>query len=155
MNTLIIMMQMTSFTGVFKDFYINFFDEMSQLYYLYPPLFSFKSQLSGKTLYALPKATSYDNKERYVKVQFTVSSLSIPIVGVLNLGNTNYPYGMYDVTIYENDGTYNLDPTGLPVVYNGLMNLKAQTNNLAVDYTEYTVNDSENESVYITAVANN
>jgi hypothetical protein len=41
------------------------------------------------------------------------------------------------------------------IIWNGLMNLRPETTNEAVNYTEYTNNDSENDSVYITAVANN
>jgi len=63
---------------------------------------------------------------------------------------------MYNVTAYQNNSSSNLDPdNAIKTIWNGLMNLRPETTNEAVNYTEYTNNDSENDSVYITAVANN
>ena len=63
---------------------------------------------------------------------------------------------MFDVTIREN--TTNSLPGVIdtrPVVFTGLMNLSSRETgeayaNPAVTYTEYTTNDSDTESVYIT-----
>ena len=59
----------------------------------------------------------------------------------------------YDVNIYQNDPSTatNLDPdNAIKKIYTGLMNLTPKAGNEAIDYTEYTTNDSETESVYIT-----
>jgi len=138
----------------FQSVYLDFYGEMTDI--SYPPLFSFTSHLSGKTLNALPKSTNYTNKERYVIVQFIPFGFNLPSIGVLDMGNTDYPYGIYNVTVYQNNSSSNLDPdNAIKTIWNGLMNLIPETTNEAVNYTEYTNNDSENDSVYITAVANN
>jgi len=138
----------------FQSVYLDFYGEMTDI--SYPPLFSFTSHLSGKTLNALPKSTNYTNKERYVIVQFIPFGFNLPSIGVLDMGNTDYPYGIYSVTVYQNNSSSNLDPdNAIKTIWNGLMNLRPETTNEAVNYTEYTNNDSENDSVYITAVANN
>ena len=57
--------------------------------------------------------------------------------------------GVYDVTIYQNNNNANLDPANaVKVLYVGLMNLISST--ATTDYSEYTTNDSDTESVYIT-----
>jgi len=138
----------------FQSVYLDFYGEMTDI--SYPPLLSFTSHLSGKTLNALPKSTNYTNKERYVIVQFIPFGFNLPSIGVLDMGNTDYPYGIYNVTVYQNNSSSNLDPdNAIKTIWNGLMNLIPETTNEAVNYTEYTNNDSENDSVYITAVANN
>jgi hypothetical protein len=71
-------------------------------------------------------------------------------LGVIFLGSTDYPLGFYDVVIYQNSSNSNLDPSGLTTIWNGLMNLTNNANASPVDYTEYTTNDSDTESVYIT-----
>ena len=60
----------------FQSVYLDFYSEMTDI--TYPPLFSFTSQLSGKTINGLPKITDYTNKERYVIVQFIPISYSVP-----------------------------------------------------------------------------
>jgi len=113
------------------------------------PLFTFTSQLSGKSFTTLPLNTQYTNKERYVKCNFIVFTSFSPSLGVITFGTTDLPYGFYDVTIYQNDFPTNLDPTGLRVLWNGLANVK-QLENPAVEYTDYDTNDADTESVYIT-----
>ena len=70
--------------------------------------------------------------------------------GAPYLGNTDFPLGFYDVVIYQNSSNSNLDPSGLTTIWNGLMNLTSNSTTNPVTYTEYTTNDSDTESVYIT-----
>ena len=82
-----------------------------------------------------------------------VNTTDSPSIGRIVLGTTDFPYGMYDVNIYQNDPSTatNLDPdNAIKKIYTGLMNLTPKAGNEAIDYTEYTTNDSETESVYIT-----
>ncbi len=133
----------------FQSVYLDFYSEMTDI--TYPPLFSFTSQLSGKTINGLPKITDYTNKERYVIVQFIPISYSVPVIGILAMGNTDFPYGMYNVTAYQNNSQYNLEPdNAIKTIWNGLMNLRPKTNNEAVNYTDYNTNDSDTEAVWIT-----
>ena len=87
---------------------------------------------------------------------------SIPVASVTNLstgdilvGNTDFPLGFYKLTVYEMETNDDLNPDNAKaVLYNGIVNMYGQTattNNFEeVQYNEYTTNDSENESVYLT-----
>ena len=124
----------------------------------YDPLFAFTSQLSKKTLYCNSLTTNYDNKERHVKLYIYTIGVGAPspVIGVIKMGTTDYPYGFYDTTVYQNTSDTNLDPDGLTVLWTGLMNLRTahdytgSTPNPAVEYTEYSANDTDIENVYIT-----
>jgi|LUMV01.1.fsa_nt_gb hypothetical protein len=130
-------------------FYLPIYDKMTNTDYT--PLFGFTSQLSKKTLYACATFATYTDKDRYVKLQmFTVGSgTPDPEDGIVTMGTTDYPYGLYDTTIYQNTSDDNLDPDGLTQIWAGLMNLEPE-DNPAVEYEEYDTNDSDTESVYIT-----
>tara|TARA_R100000781_G_scaffold31379_1_gene22883 strand:+ start:1028 stop:1489 length:462 start_codon:yes stop_codon:yes gene_type:complete len=135
--------------------FLDIYNKMTNIDY--EPLFGFTSQLSKKTLYSVSFTTIYTNKERYVEMAIYTSTLTPdPTIGVIRGGTTDYPYGLYDTTVYQNTSDTNLDPTGLPVLWNGLMNLRTNygysgaTPNPAVEYTDYNTNDTDTESVYIT-----
>ena len=130
--------------------YLNLFDKMTNADY--KVLVTVKSQLTGKSKTYLA-STNYANKERNLILitLVTASSASENLqTGTIFLGSTDYPLGFYDVTIYQNTSNTNLDPTGLTVIYTGLMNLAGTSDLKPVTYTEYTTNDSDTESVYIT-----
>ena len=120
----------------------------------YRPLFTFTSQESGYSFTSISFNANYDNKERYVKCAFIIGPTLNASFGFITFGNTDLPYGLYDVTVYQNTDSTNLDPSGLTVLFNGIANLSAvQTGsfkNPAVEYTEYNTNDTDTESVYIT-----
>ena len=120
-------------------------------------LWTITSQFTKKSITYL-HSTDYTNKERYVAIN-TITSWDIDAqnltTGVIQLGTTDFPLGFYDVVIYENTSNINLNTSGLKVVFNGLMNLISQNATTGVDtppvdYTEYTTNDTDTESVYIT-----
>ena len=131
--------------------YINLYDTMTAI--TYSPLFMFTSQLTGKSVYVIPSATDYTNKSRYVKMTLIPNYLiPVPASGYFIVGTDDLPYGLYDVNIYQNNSGSNLDPdNAIKKIYEGLMNL-TQSGNPAVTYTEYTTNDTDTESVYITNV---
>ena len=116
-------------------------------------LITFTSQFTGKSK-TVSVNTVYTNKERYVSLSFfTTRSLSQEdlLEAKMQLGTTDYPLGFYDATLYQNADSNNLDPTGLPVIWNGVMNLAGNTNATeSVSYTEYTTNDADTESIYLT-----
>lgn len=115
------------------------------------PLFGFKSLLSKKELYFLPTLGVYYNDRYGLMFFYTTKSSPNPLIGYLQMGTTDYPYGMYELTIYQNNISGNLEPANaIKTVYNGLMNLSPLTTNPAVEYTDYDTNDTETESVYIT-----
>ena len=138
-------------------FYLDIYDKMTSI--VYRPLLQFVSEATGKSFVFLALATSFTKKERYVQFLIGIGADYIPLSGFITFGNTDLPYGFYDVTVYENSNNTNLDPSGLSVIWKGMGNLSATQSgtykNPAVEYNEYSVNDSENELVYITAVPNN
>jgi len=141
------MIQATKDTSLTTNrFRINLYDEMTSTNLLV----TFTSQLTGNSKTFIPLATITTNKDRYLEGVYIVSDNDSLALGVLFLGNTDFPLGFYDVTIYENSSAVNLDPSGLSVVYTGLMNLSSTSNTRSVTYGEYTTNDSDTESVYIT-----
>jgi len=73
------------------------------------------------------------------------------------VGTDEFPLGFYNMTIYQIDTQGELDPANATAtLYSGLLNMTASdattgTGNFeSVQYTQYTNNDSENESVYLT-----
>lgn len=149
------MIQLTTYNSDAQGFYLNLYDEMivNGSETTMNPLISFTSQLTGKIKNLLSFATVYTYKERYVLMVLDVNTTDSPSIGRIVLGTTDFPYGMYDVNIYQNDPSTatNLDPdNAIKKIYTGLMNLTPKAGNEAIDYTEYTTNDSETESVYIT-----
>ena len=70
---------------------------------------------------------------------------------IIQLGTTDFPLGFYDVILYNNTDNTNIDPTGLTVIWKGLMNLTGfNSNTESVTYKEYTTNDADTESIYLT-----
>ena len=123
---------------------------------IYRPLLVMTSQFTGKSkTLTVNVENNFAYIERYVNIGITTSRVTEePVEGVIKLGTTDFPLGFYDVVIYENSSDENLDPTGLPVIWNGLMNVKlrkeADDTPIPVTYTEYTTNDADTESIYLT-----
>jgi len=118
----------------------------------YNPLVVYKSQFTGYTKISLATSVFWNSKDRYVSFLQTIlaqggtEDLS---TGKVLFGTKNFPFGFYDVTIYQNNNNTNMDIANtIKVVYNTLLNVSSFTE--TVDYKEYTTNDSDTESVYIT-----
>lgn len=146
--------------------YLNLYDKLEGTYEApqlnpYSPLWGATSQFTGKTKYWVAStswAAFSDKKQRYVEM-VTLTTYGEETMNRVKFGTTDFPLGFYDITIYQNSSNSNTDPTGLNVIYNGLMNLVAINVNAATNekepispvvYTQYTANDSETESIYIT-----
>ena len=141
-----------------NTFYLDLYDKFTGQDATNRVMVSLTSQFTGKTK-TLLASTGYTNKERYI---------SCGIVTVRNpdledfsqnkvlVGTTDFPLGFYDITLYENKDNTNLDPSeALATIYNGLMNLSVNTifsggSEPPVKYTEYTTNDADTESIYLT-----
>jgi hypothetical protein len=134
--------------------YLDIYDEMSTIDYRV--LVTFTSQFTGKAK-TVSANTNYTNKERYIVIGiYTTRDADQEnlIAAVIQLGTTDFPLGFYDVVMYQNNDNTNLDTTGLPVIWNGIMNLSGySTATQSVTYTEYTTNDSDTESIYLTNTA--
>tara|TARA_R100001230_G_C5649423_1_gene154736 strand:- start:674 stop:1111 length:438 start_codon:yes stop_codon:yes gene_type:complete len=117
----------------------------------YGLLATLTSQLTGKSKTFICN-TNYSSTRIASILLFVLASSSGENLtsGVIFLGSTDYPLGFYDITFYQNTSASNLDPTGLTVVSTQLANLSATSDVQPVTYSEYTTNDSDTESVYIT-----
>ena len=118
-----------------SNFYLNLFDKMTTVDN--GVLMTITSQLTGKTKNFLSIVTFYTSKERWVLMLVNVNTTETPSSGKIILGTTYFPYGMYDVKIYQNDPSTatNLDPdNAIKLLYTGLMNLEAKSGNEAIDY---------------------
>jgi hypothetical protein len=131
--------------------YLNLYDLMTNNDE-YNPLIVYKSQFTGYTKISLATTPYWDDKDRYVSFLQTIlqqggtEDLS---AGKVLFGTKNFPFGFYDVTIYQNNNNANMDIANtIKVVCNTLLNVSSAAE--TVDYTEYTTNDSDTESVYIT-----
>jgi hypothetical protein len=134
---------------------LNIYDKFTSTN-LFRPLWVLKSQFTKKE----KKYTSdvnYTNKERFVEMKNTtvIGIDETPVSGFIKLGTTDFPLGFYDVSIYENTSNINLDPTGLNLLYTGLMNLVCKNGTTLEDtppvlYKEYTENNTDTETVYLT-----
>ena len=130
---------------------LNILDKMTNTDYR--PLMTLTSQLTGnsKTFRFSSFHTLWGDRYAQLLVYIQpIASAENLLLGSIFLGSTDYPLGFYDVKIYQNTSTTNLDPTGLITLYTGLANLTSNSTTHPVTYTEYTTNDSNTESVYIT-----
>jgi len=129
--------------------YADLYDEMTAT--TYKPLVSITSQSTNKLKVFRAGVFDTTNKNRYMRITYQISkdsSVEGLTSGVVFLGSTEYPYGFYDVVIYQNNDGSNLDPdNAVKVIYRSIMNLKA-VNNDAITYTEYT--DTVSSPTYIT-----
>ncbi len=139
-------------TTTTQSAYTNIYPMFDTLTNLYDPLFTITSHQTGNSKTFAANASGFTYKDRYVSsvIQVvTTSGAEVLSQGKVYLGTDDFPYGFYDVVIRENSSNTNIITSGRPIVYYTLMNL-TQTGNAAVTYTEYTTNDDDTESVYIT-----
>ena len=129
------------------------------------PIFAITSQQTGKQKLFYPNVMQTgDHKERFYRfrvyyIKTEVDGLFYPDNGYIALNNKDFPFGFYDLKIYQKKlGFTTLDLDNLQgVVYTGLMNVKPLDSgtpnnyNIEVLYTEYDNNDSDTDNVYLTA----
>ena len=102
-------------------------------------------------------STNWDNYERYVVVTIKNGPDYATALTYFNIGTTNSPLGFYDFNLYQNSSGSNNDPTGLNRLYAGTINAVLSPTNSdgtattpSVEYTEYTTNDTDTGTIYIT-----
>jgi hypothetical protein len=115
----------------------------------YRPLVQFKSQQTGKSKYFIPTIFTTTFSDRYCIIYWFDSIIEDLDSGIIDVGNTDFPYGLYDVTIYKNISATNLNPALTTPVYYTTLNMFDSTKNTTT-FTPYTTNDTDTNSVYIT-----
>ena len=129
-------------------FRLDLWDVMTSI--AYRPLMTLTSQQTNRTKTFLVSNLNAVNKERYMLMYFISMNTDseIPSLGFVYLGTREFPYGLYDVTLYQNKDTSNLDPAqAINVIYKGLMNL-SESGNPSVTYNKY--ESTQQQNVYIT-----
>ncbi len=130
-------------------------------------LIKLKSQQTGKekvftrTGVSPAVGTNLNKYKRQIALSFkysvnTSSTEDLSAAEVI-VGTDEFPLGFYDITIYQTNSSGELNPdNATATLYNGLLNMKARkavgsSNDFrSVIYTEYTTNDADTDSVYIT-----
>ena len=115
----------------------------------YRPLVEFKSQQTGKSKYFIPTIFTTTFSDRYCIIYWFDSTSEDLDSGIIDVGNTDFPLGFYDVTIYKNISDTNLDSTITTPVYYTILNMFDSTKSSST-FTQYTTNDTDTNSVYIT-----
>jgi hypothetical protein len=133
--------------------YVDLYDKATTDTFLdYKPLIGITNQQTNKTKYFIPTTQVNTYKQRYIQLTWFANHQNTEVLtaGIIYVGTKEYPYGLYDVVIYENNSASNLDPTSRPVLFKGLLNLK-QLANPSVEYVEY--ENTQQSNVYITNTA--
>lgn len=137
-----------------NSMYVNLLDTKAGNYMNllgWKPLIVLTSQQTKKSKIFIPTTFDATHGDRYVEMSFLTWFTSESLTGgLIILGTDEYPYGLYDLTIYANTSSTNLDPTTLSLIYSGLANVYAPDSDQPVFYNEYTANDTDNDVVYIT-----
>ena len=131
--------------------YVNIYDIVNT--YTYTPLWVITSQLTGKEKAFIPTFFLQTTKPRAANFLFQLRNDVADenlTSGLIFIGDTDYPLGFYDLEIYNNSSASNLDKSGLTKLFTGLFNVRGGTNRESVTYSEYTTNDADTESVYVT-----
>jgi hypothetical protein len=129
-------------------FRLDLFDVMTDT--SWRPLMSVTSQQTNRTKNFVVSNANLSNKERYIEMYFINNYVDTEVLtlGLVYLGTKEFPYGLYDVTLYQNNNNANTDPANaIKVIYKGLMNLQA-SGNPSVTYNKY--ESTQQQNVYIT-----
>ena len=128
-------------------------------------MYKLESQQTGKTKIFTNQGTlpsiagnrfDINTFERYMYLGFNYSvnpnSVEDLSSSELLVGNDEFPLGFYKLTLYETETDGELNPdNAVAVLLNEVLHMKARSADFqAVKYTEYTTNDSDTDSVYIT-----
>ena len=127
----------------------------------YRPLCKIVSQQTGnQKVYKFSQLFGDDFNERYyMAVTIFKTATSDPStenlpLGVVLIGTDDFPFGFYDMSIYESTSTSDssllIADAIHPPIYKGIMNVTTNKVYKSTYYTEYVANDSDTDSTYIT-----
>ena len=136
---------------IYLDLYDKYAFELGFPSFSFNPLIKIRSQETNQEKFFIVTTIDGTYAQRYMKLSWYVShtGAEIPTVGIISVGNRDFPYGIYDITIWENSSTGNLDPTGAyRTLYMGLMSLNESTNNQSIIWNKY--EQEQEQKVYVT-----
>tara|TARA_R110001583_G_scaffold165445_1_gene318141 strand:+ start:127 stop:573 length:447 start_codon:yes stop_codon:yes gene_type:complete len=111
------------------------------------PLVQIISQQTGKSKVFRPFSTDITNKERYVSLTYYTNISENLENGIISFGSSDFPFGFYDLQIFAPTSA-SMSLVGVNYIYTGLFNI--YNVDKSVEYKEYTTNDTDTDSVYIT-----
>ncbi len=142
-------------TTVTNDIYLDLYDKYAFSFgfpgFSYNPLIKLRSQETNQEKIFIATTIDGTHRQRYMKLQYTINfqNIEVPVAGVIYMGTKNFPYGVYDITIWENSSATNLDPKSCyRTLHMGLLELSAQTTNKTIDWKEY--EQEQQQKVYLT-----
>ena len=138
-------------SNVISAAYIDIYD-ITKSTVTYKPLWVLTSQLTGKEKAFVPVVfqTAFPRAANFLWTMVKSQAEENLTEQKIFIGDTDYPYGFYDLEVYQNTSDTNLDKTGLTKLFTGLFNARGSTGAESVTYSEYTTNDADTESVYVT-----
>jgi len=122
-------------------------------------LMEFKSQYTKKIkrfnpslVYGMQSGVDITDRCFFFFIRATWYLDDDPSLGFVKFGTVDFPYGFYDYKVYEMSSAGDYDPSNaIGTVFDGTMNLSQKgTFKESVSYTEYTNNDADTESIYLT-----
>ena len=112
------------------------------------PLVNIISQQTGNNKVFAPFAIDLTNKDRYISLTYITNPSNEDLtLGLLEFGNDDFPFGFYNMQIFAR-GSDSMSIIALNAVYTGLFNITNDV--LAVNYSQYSTNDTDTNSIYIT-----
>jgi hypothetical protein len=135
---------------IYLDLYDKYAFALGTPSFSFSPLIKIKSQETNQEKIFIATTVDTTHAQRYFRLSWVAlnTDADVPIVGLIYLGTKDFPYGVYDIFIYENSSSSNLDPvSAYRTIYMGLMYLQSTTNN-STEWTEY--ESTTQQEVYIT-----
>ena len=115
--------------------------------FLQQPLVQIISQQTGKSKVFRPFSTDITNKDRYVSLTYYTTASEDLENGLVSFGSSDFPFGFYDLQIFAPTSS-SMSLVGVTYIFTGLFNIYNVAK--SVEYKDYSINDTDTNSVYIT-----
>ena len=134
---------------IYLDLYDKYAFALGTPFFSWNPLIKIRSQETSQEKFFIATTVDTTHAQRYFKLSWNANNadVDIPALGIIHVGTKDFPYGVYDITIFENSSAGNLSPTGAyRTIYMGLMYLRAAFE--STEWKEYET--TSQQQVYIT-----
>jgi hypothetical protein len=140
------------------NYYITYIDTSRYAKDVEYWLWSIKSNETNATINMIPLSVGSESAsilrlDAFIWGTTNVAASHSPSLGVIYIGSGLggiHPYGYYDLTIYKNSSAANTNPSGLTVLYQGMINFYPNAAREGLTYAAY--GNGAESATYITAV---
>jgi len=111
------------------DLYDKYAFELGTPDFSFNPLVKIRSQETNQEKIFIVTAVFSTYAQRYLSMTWVANNTSSELLtaGILVVGTRDFPYGVYDITIWENSTSTNLNPQAVfRTLHMGLMTLSAR-----------------------------